>query len=113
MGGECNKGEEAGAAFQRIVNELLNLNLKTKNIFPVYDYFYSKRAKNNYVFYGEVKKHQSFNCLKEGSYCWVSFNEISKLMFANSSKQDVIVGERVISAKWRDMEAAKTAQIDS
>ncbi|MDO8658879.1 MAG: hypothetical protein Q7K55_09130, partial [Candidatus Levybacteria bacterium] len=86
----------------RIVSERLNIDLKSKNIYPIYDYFHSKHDKNNFVFYGEVKKPQEFNCLKEGTYCWVAFNEISKLLFADRTKQDVIVGERVISAKWRD-----------
>lgn len=102
FGGECSEGEEAQVAFRRIASEKLNLDLKAKNIYPIYDYFHSKMNKNNFVFYGEIKKHQNFACLKEGTYCWVAFNEISKLMFANTSKQDVIVGERVISARWRD-----------
>ena len=58
LGGESNKGEEAQAAFVRIVSELLNLDLKAKNIYPIYDYFHDDLAKMNYVFYAEVKKPQ-------------------------------------------------------
>lgn len=107
LGGESNDGEETQATFQRVINELLGLNLKTKDIHPVYDYFHDEKDKNNYVFYGEIKKPREFDCLKKDSYCWVSFNETPKLPFAAHSKQDVIVGERVINAKWRDDEAKK------
>ncbi len=54
LGGESSEGEEAEVAFQRIISELLDLNLKTKDIHPVYDYFHDGRDKTNYVFYGEV-----------------------------------------------------------
>lgn len=107
LGGESNEGEEARVTFQRIVNELLNLDLKEKNIYPVYDYFHDGRDKVNYVFYAEVKNPQEFDSLKEGNYAWVAFSETSKLLFTANTKQDVIVGERVINAKWRDNEAKK------
>lgn len=108
LGGESNEGEEAQAAFQRIINKLLDLNLKAKNIYPVYDYFHDERDKFNYVFYAEVKNAREFNRLKENTFSWVAFNETSKLPFTAHSKQDVIVGERVINAKWRDDEAKKS-----
>lgn len=105
LGGESNEGEEAQVAFQRIINKLLDLSIKTKDIYPVYDYFNDERDKNNYVFYAEVKKPQEFDSLKEGTFSWVAFGETSKLLFTANTKQDVIVGERVISAKWREDEA--------
>ncbi|GEM_PF-1565997 len=107
LGGESSEGEEAEAAFQRIVNELLDLNLKAKNIHPIYDYFHDGWEKTNFVFYGVVKSPKEFSRFKEDTCSWVAFHEISKLSFAAHSKQDVIVGERVISAKWRDTEAKK------
>lgn len=113
LGGESNEGEEAEAAFARIVNKLLNISLKEKNIHPVYDYFHDEKDKINYVFYAEVKKPQEFDCLKDGSYCWVAFKETPKLPFTSHSKQDVIVGERVINAKWREDEAKKFPLLSS
>ncbi len=109
LGGESSEGEEAQTAFQRIVNKLLNLNLKVKDIYPIYDYFHDERDKNNYVFYAEVKNPQAFDSLKEDTFSWVAFGETSKLLFTAHTKQDVIVGERVINAKWRADEAKKTA----
>lgn len=109
LGGESSNGEEAQIAFQRIVNELLDLNLKTKDIYPVYDYFHDTRDKINYVFYAQVKSPREFNRLKKGTFSWVAFNETSKFLFTAHSKQDVIVGERVIKAKMREDEAKKLA----
>lgn len=107
LGGEGSEGEEAKIAFARIINELLNLNLKAKDIYPVYDYFHNERDKFNFVFYGEVKNSREFDCSKENSFSWVAFGETSKLPFTAHSKQDIIVGERVIQAKWREDEAKK------
>ncbi len=101
IGGEGKEGEEAQVAFQRIVHELLNVDLKIKHIYPIYDYFHEKLDKVNYVFYAEVKNPRVFNSLKENAFSWVAFSETLKLLFSAHSKQDVIVGERVINLKWR------------
>lgn len=106
--GECSKDEEAQAAFQRIVSESLNLELKPKNIYPIYDYFHDGKDKINYVFYAEIKTPREFESFKGSAVSWVAFGEISKLLFTEHTKQDVIVGERVINAKWREDEAGKT-----
>ncbi|MDO8489348.1 MAG: hypothetical protein Q7S42_04490, partial [Candidatus Omnitrophota bacterium] len=63
MGKESGEGEDAQTAFQRIINELLNLNLKAKDIYPVYDYLNDAGDKTNYVFYAEIKKPQKFDSL--------------------------------------------------
>ena len=101
LGGESKEGEDTQIAFQRIIHELLNLNLKIKYIYPIYDYFHDTRDKINYVFYAEVKKTPNFNRSKENTLSWVTFSETLKFLFSAHTKQDVIVGERVINAKWR------------
>lgn len=102
LGGESQEGEEARATFQRIVSKLLNINLKPKNIYPIYDYFHSSRNKPNFVFYGEVGNIKKFNGLKGEPSSWFTFSETVKLLFTSQTKQDIIVGQRVINAKWRD-----------
>lgn len=102
LGGESKIGEEAQATFQRIVYKLLKVNLVKKQIYPVYDYFHDAHNKINYVFYAEVKNPKVFNSFKEKTFSWVAFGEIVKLLFSAHTKQDVIVGERVINAKWRE-----------
>lgn len=101
FGGESKEGEEAQVTFQRIVHKLLNVNLKIKHIYPIYDYFHETLDKVNYVFYAEVRSPQAFSSLKENTFSWVAFKETLKLLFSAHTKQDVIVGERVINLKWR------------
>lgn len=112
MGGESSE-EEAQVAFQKIISDLLDLNIKTKDIYPIYDYLHEARNKINYVFYAEVKNPKKLNSFKKDSFSWVYFDEISKLPFTPRTKQDVIVGERVINAKWRADEAKKITLIPS
>ncbi|TSC86017.1 MAG: Uncharacterized protein G01um10147_1021 [Microgenomates group bacterium Gr01-1014_7] len=100
IGGESKEGEEAPEAFRRIIQKLLNVDLKMKNIYPVYDYFHDSLDKINYVFYAEVKSPKVLNSLKN-NFSWVAFSETLKLLFSAHTKQDVIVGERVINLKWR------------
>lgn len=107
LGGVDDEEEEPKTAFARIINGQLGINLKAKSIYPIYDYLHTAKDKMNYVFYAEVKSSKEFSSLQEGSFEWISFHEISKLQFSLHCKQDVIVGERVINAKWRDDEAKK------
>lgn len=102
MGGESQQGEEAQATFQRIVSNLFNINLKPKNIYPIYDYFHSIRNKPNFVFYAEVGNTKKFKTSKTGLPSWFTFSETLKLPFNPQTKQDLVVGQRVIDAKWRD-----------
>lgn len=105
LGGESKEGEDAQATFQRIVHELLNVDLKTKHIYPIYDYFHEKLDKVNYVFYAEVGKTHNFDPLKGSTLSWVTFGQTLKLLFSTQTKQDVVVGERVIHLKEREDEA--------
>ena len=99
--GEGLEGEDTQAAFQRIVADKLNINLKKKNIHPVYDYFHTGLNQNNYVYYAEVRKSANFKQLKEDEFSWVTFEQTVKFLFSAKTKQDVIVGERVIRLKER------------
>lgn len=94
-------GEETQTAFQRIIKELLNITLEAKQIHPVYDYFHDRLDTTNYVFYGEVKSPKIVDLLKETAFSWHAFDKIIKLLFATHTKQDVIVGERVINFRRR------------
>lgn len=108
IGGESKEGEEAQATFQRIVNEILNVNLKIKHIYPIYDYFDETLDKVNYVFYAEVSSPQEFSSFQENTFSWVDFHETLKLLLSARTKQDVMVGERVINLKWREGQAGKS-----
>lgn len=100
LGGEGYEGEEASETFIRIVKRVLRLRLKDKDIYPIYDYPDEALGKTNYVFYAEVDK-VPLNLPKKSNLSWVTFPETLKLLFSGQTKQDVIVGERVINLKMR------------
>lgn len=111
LGGEGREGEDAQSTFQRIIHELLDVNLKMKNIYPIYDYFHETLDKINYVFYAEVGRALNFNAFKESALSWVTFEQTIKLLFSTRTKQDLVVGERVIRLKERVVEASKEGYI--
>ncbi len=102
LGGEIRDGEEANEAFARIVYERLKLKLAVKNIHPVYSYFHESLDKTNYVFYAEVNSSKISTASKADNLSWLPFHQTTKLKFSDHTKQDLIVGERVINARWRD-----------
>lgn len=109
LGGESKEGEDAQVAFQRIVKKLLGISLKPKDIYPIYDYFHNTKNKTHFVFYAEVGNIRGFNPKKD-SLSWFKFSETVKLPFTTQTKQDIVVGERVINAKWRDDEARRNPE---
>lgn len=108
--GDGKEDEEAHMIFQRVINKLLDINLKTKDIYPVYDYFQETKNKFNFVFYAEIRNIKAFNKLKKSNLSWFSFQETGKLPINSQTKQDIVVGERVINAKRRDGEAKRNSE---
>ena len=104
LGGESQEGEDGLKTFKRVVMEILNVELKTKNIYPIYDYFHDTMEKINYVFYAEVKNLPKTTKTKK-DLTWVNFADTAKFNFSLHTKQDLIVGERVINLKWRESQA--------
>ncbi len=103
-GGESHDGEDAECAFQRIMQEQVNLRLMAKHLFPVYDYFYNALNKVHFVFYAEVQKLYTFPQLSTGAFSWFTFKQTTKLAFSPQAKQDIIISERVIKAQARSLE---------
>lgn len=89
----------AGDNFQKVVTELLKLNLNAKNIFEIYDY--SIDGKNHYIYYAEVLNLKDFTQLRDRIFSWFNFSEITKLPLLSQTKQDIIVGKRVIDSASR------------
>ena len=101
LGGEVKQGEEAPVAFARIIYKLFKVQVEAKQIHPIYDYFHDGLDRTNYVFYAEVKNPQVLSSLEKTNFSWIAFHQTVKLLFSNHTKQDVIVGERVINLKQR------------
>ena len=99
--GDCLDKETAEEAFKRIIQTHLNLELKPKNIFPIYSYFHDKKGKNNFLHYAIINKLEKFPDNTKTLFTWFSFKQIQKLHISNQIKQDIIVGQRVIDSAMR------------
>lgn len=106
FGGVSQDGEDAQGAFQRIMQEQVNITLVAKHLFPVYDYFHNALNKVHFVFYAEVQKLHTFPQLSSDVFSWFTFKQTTKLAFSVQAKQDIIISERVIKAQARSLEPA-------
>ena len=101
MFGGTNDSQEDGAViFQQMILDALNLKLPRKNIYPVYDYFNNTLNKMHYVYSAHVAKRKDYAC--EGEILsWFTFKQTLKLRFAQETKQDIVVAQRVIDMQER------------
>lgn len=98
---ECVGKETAVDAFKRIIHSHLHLELKPKNIYPIYSYFHDEKGKTNFLHYAIVRKLETFPSTKKTIFSWFTFKQIQKLHIPNQIKQDIIVGQRVIDSAVR------------
>lgn len=92
-------GGIGGEDFQHVIAKILNFKLGPKAIRPVYDY--SVKGERHFVSYVEVKKAEDFPATKKLSFAWFSVKQLTKLPLSNQTKQDIIVGRRVIESESR------------
>lgn len=88
-----------GENFQETIEELLKFKLHEKAIYPIYDYV--AKGKKRFVYYGEVKNLKNFMETQNSRFAWFTQKEILKLKLSPQTKQDLIVGQRVINAQVR------------
>jgi hypothetical protein len=98
---ECQGKETAVDAFKRIVHSQLHLELKPKNIYPIYSYFHEGKGKNNFLHYAIVRKLETFPNTKKTIFSWFTLKQIQKMHIPDQIKQDIIVGQRVIDSAMR------------
>lgn len=70
-----------------------------KEVLPIYDYVV--KGKKHVVSYVEVNKLRDFPPTKTSAFKWFTLKEISKLPLSGQTKQDIIVGRRVIDSQIR------------
>lgn len=74
-----------------------------KVVLPVYDYIV--KGKKHLISYAEIKKIKDFPPTKKFSFAWFDMKQILKLGLSPQTKQDIVVGRRVIDAKVREKAA--------
>ncbi|MCL5432627.1 MAG: hypothetical protein M1524_00735 [Patescibacteria group bacterium] len=109
FGDECSSEKNAAQTFLRLINKLLKIKIKPDFIHPIYTYFHKDIGKNHAVFYAEVHEVKNFSS-KKGVFTWFTFKQILKLQLSEQTKQDLIVGQRVIDAGIRKGLGLKTLE---
>lgn len=87
--------------FAALIKKVLKIPLDPKKIHEVYTYATKKGDGDCAILYAEITKMQEFKPVKGTRFAWFSRKQITKLPLSSQSKQDVIVGTRVIDASVR------------
>ena len=95
-----------GKNFQETIVELLKFKLKESVIYPIYDYV--AKGKKRCIYYAEVKSLKDFLATQNSRFSWFTQKEILKLKLSSQTKQDLIVGQRVINSQVRKISGEQT-----
>lgn len=101
VGGIYLVEESAEKAFQRIILKLLKQKIPVTSIYPIYTYDREDAEKNKAILYADLERMIDFKPTKELTFGWFTRKQIMKLPLDPQTKQDIIVGHRVIDAKTR------------
>lgn len=110
LGGKSLGAETSEENFKRNARAFLRLNLASSAINPVYDYFQIDMGKKHYVLYAQVKKLEDFAPAQNSVFAWFTIKEAFKLNLSPQTKQNIIVGQRVIDALARKKAGQKTME---
>lgn len=102
FGGKNNNDEEPIHTFSRTIFKDLKIKITSGAIHPVYDYLNKKLNNHCYIFYAEVDNSEKKNRARQGYImAWFTFKQIYKLPVEEQTRQDIMVGKRVIDAVER------------
>lgn len=96
---EYSEKENPEELFKNVISELLDI--KVKQVFPVYFYFNENKKRNQSILYTTVNKLHDFTSKKDLTFKWFSFKDVLKLHVTDQTKHDIVVGQRVIEAAKR------------
>nr|MBI5455404.1 hypothetical protein [Candidatus Levybacteria bacterium] len=103
------KNKTGQETFVEIFFDILGIKLKSNNINSIYTYS-SKDGTDYNIYYAEVKRlHKSKNPAKI-EFAWFNFKQIQKLNISEQTKQDIMIGQRVIDSSIRKSLGQKTIE---
>jgi len=94
--------------FQRIIYSIFGEKPSTSSIHSIYDYIDNDSGAKRFILYTQVRNIKKYvSRKKEYKVSWFNFKEISKLKLTEQTKQDIIVGQRVVLLAARSKEEAE------
>lgn len=100
--------ENPEETFSNIIYSHLHLKLKPNSIYPIYNYTQSHENKNIYIYYGKITKLEKLNSTSKVTFSWFTFKQIHKLNISEQTRQDIIIGQRVIDSASRKKSGERT-----
>jgi len=101
LGGESPDEQAGEKVFRQLISALLKVKLDLQAIMQVYSYFHKDLKKTHSIFYGRVEETKDFKPSKGTTFTWFSRRQIIKLPLDEQTKQDIIIGQRVIDSHER------------
>ncbi|MBI3984753.1 MAG: hypothetical protein HY344_02310 [Candidatus Levybacteria bacterium] len=101
LGKNSTKGRSGQEVLKELLQEVLNLKIKIDKIKEVYSYFSKKFNQDHNIYYVEVKRLYRKSPLENTTVSWFTFKQIQKLNVSEQTKQDIIIGQRVIDSSIR------------
>ena len=89
--------ETPAMVLQRVLEKILQLRIPLQHVYPIYDYADSEIEGNHFITYAVVKDTMQKKLSRNPAVKWVAFKQIPKLKLSEQTKQDIIVGQRVIN----------------
>jgi hypothetical protein len=93
--GKNKKNETAVDTFKRIIEAQLDVSLSTDDINEVYDYHHDNLEEHYYFLYATV--NDTIPTASHKGVTWVTLKQLPKLKLHALTRQDIIVGQRVIN----------------
>lgn len=104
---KSQKDEEPVNAFLRGSFKQFKIKITPKAIHDIYDYFNTELNSHYHIFYARVKNKKEIREKPDYNIEWFTFQQISKLPLNEQTRQDIMVGKRVIDAALRNKEEKK------
>lgn len=108
FGKKAIKNKTCEETFIDIFHEELSIELKLRNVTPIYTYSLKEKDASCNIYYAVVKKlHKSSGSAKT-EFAWFNFKQIQKLNLSEQAKHDIVVGQRVIDSSVRKSQGLRT-----
>lgn len=101
IGGLSLVQETAEEAFRRIAFAVLNIKLSLESIYPIYTYNKRNFERQQVILYADIDNINRIKGRKDTVLSWFTRKQIQKLPLDPQTRQDLIVGHRVIDARMR------------
>lgn len=99
--GKSKEGEDEKSLFQRIIKDTLGITVPLTAIHAIYDYEHDKFEGDNFISFAEIDDAQA-KSISIKAVQWCPLKKLPKLKIATQSRQDIIVGQRVINLMERE-----------